>query len=66
VKNGVKNQSRPSRETHDKPASKPLTVDDVRNIPGYENYSDEMAQNLIMELEKIAHILVNLALYGNK
>lgn len=44
----------------------PLTVKDVRQIPGYENVSEEVAQNMIEQIENFAEILLNLTMYGNK
>lgn len=46
--------------------SAPLTVEDVRKIPGYENCPEETAQKLLLQIEQFADFLLNLNLYGKQ
>jgi len=43
------------------PNREPLTIEKLRTFPGYENYSDEQAGEVVQTLEELAIILFEAA-----
>jgi hypothetical protein len=67
-------KSVPSLETADEwmscakrinPQREPLTVDKLREFPGFENYTDEQATQAIQSIEQLAFIIYECTSQNN-
>ena len=49
------------KSSDERPIGKHLTIDDIRAIEGYEDLSDEKAQELLNSIQQYVQILVEFA-----